>query len=126
MRHFLIVLALVACSRQRDAADIVFVNGHIITVDSTDRVAQAVAVMDGRILAVGTTAAIDSLAGPSTERVDLGGLTMTPGLLDAHAHFANGGVDRLYVLDLSYPKVTSIRDVLDSVAGRVASLSKGS
>lgn len=126
MRHVLIVLALVACSRPRDVADIVFVNGHIITVDSADRVAQAVAVKDGRIFAVGTTAAIDSLAGPTTERVDLGGLTMTPGLLDAHAHFANGGVDRLYVLDLSYPNVTSIQGVLDSVAARVASLPKGS
>ena len=126
MRRFLIVLALVACSRERHVADIVFVNGHIITVDSADRVAQAVAVKDGRIFAVGTTAAIDSLVGASTERVDLGGLTMTPGLLDAHAHFANGAVDRLYVLDLSYPNVTSIRGVLDSVAARVAALPKGS
>lgn len=125
-RALLIVLAFVACSRQRDVADIVFVNGTIITVDSTDRVAQAVAVKGDRILAVGTTAAIDSLAGPSTPRIDLSGLTMTPGLLDAHAHFASGGVDRLYVLDLSYPRVKSIRDVQDSVAARVAKLPKGS
>ncbi len=128
MRHrtVLIVLALVSCARQRDVADIVFVNGNIITVDSADRVAQAVAVKGDRILAVGTTAAIDSLAGPSTQRVDLGGLTMTPGLLDAHAHFASGAVDRLYVLDLSYPRVKSIRDVQDSVAARIAKLPKGS
>jgi predicted amidohydrolase YtcJ len=51
---------------------------------------------------------------------------MTPGLLDAHAHFAAAGVDRLFVLDLSYPKVTSIQDVLDSVAVRVAQLPEGS
>ena len=123
-----VTLALLvdACAPRNGPADLVFVNGNIITVDSTDRIAQAVAVKDGRILAVGTTAAIDSLAGPSTERIDLGGLTMTPGLLDAHAHFAGGSVDRLYVLDLSYPKVSSIKDVLDSVAARAATLPKGS
>ena len=127
MRSSLVLLlALVACRQAHDRADIVFVNGNIITVDSADRVAQAVAVKGARILAVGTTAAIDSLAGPATQRIDLGGLTMTPGLLDAHAHFASGGVDRLYVLDLSYPRVKSIRDVQDSVAARVANLPKGS
>ena len=124
--RLVLLLAFVACSRQRDVADIIFVNGNIITVDSTDRIAQAVAVKGDRILAVGTTAAIDSLAGPATQRIDLGGLTMTPGLLDAHAHFASGGVDRLYYLDLSYPRVKSIRDVQDSVAARVAKLQKGS
>ncbi len=128
MRALTLILstaALVACSAPADHADLIFHNGNIITVDSADRVAQAVAVRDGRILAVGTDAAIDSLAGPSTERIDLAGMTMTPGLLDAHAHFAGGGVDRLYVLDLSYPKVRSIRDVLDSVSARVAALPKG-
>lgn len=120
------LLAIVACRRSSEQADIVFVNGNVITVDSADRVAQAVAIKPGRILAVGTTAAIDSLAGPSTERIDLGGLTMTPGLLDAHAHFASGAVDRLYVLDLSYPRVKSIADVLDSVAMRIAPLPKSS
>lgn len=118
-------LVLAACSGQRDVADIVFINGNVITVDSSDRVAQAVAVKGNRILAVGTTAAIDSLAGPKTARIDLGGLTMTPGLLDAHAHFASGGVDRLFVLDLSYPRVKSIKDVQDSVAARLAALPKG-
>ncbi len=109
--RLVLFIAFVACTQRRDVADIVFINGNIITVDSADRVAQAVAVKGDRILAVGTTAAIDSLAGPSTQRIDLGGLTMTPGLLDAHAHFARGAVDRLYVLDLSYPRVKSIRDV---------------
>lgn len=124
--RLVLLLAVVACSERRHVADIIFVNGNVITVDSADRIAQAVAIRGNRILAVGTNAAIDSLAGPSTQRFDLGGLTMTPGLLDAHAHFASGGVDRLYVLDLSYPRVKSIRDVQDSVAARVAKLPQGS
>ncbi|MEW5916122.1 MAG: amidohydrolase [Gemmatimonadota bacterium] len=115
-----------SCAAPRNAPDLVLVNGKVITVDSLDRVAEAVAVKDGRIVAVGPTESIDSLVGPQTERIDLGGLTMTPGLLDAHAHFAGAGVDRLFVLDLSYPKVTSIRDVLDSVDARIRNLPAGS
>jgi predicted amidohydrolase YtcJ len=61
---------------------------------------------------VGTNARVLALAGPTTERIDLHGLTATPGLLDAHCHFADGGVDRQYVLDLSYPVVKSIGDVV--------------
>ena len=40
---------------------------------------------------------------------------MTPGLLDAHAHFSDGGAERLYVLDLSYPNVKSIPDVAAAI-----------
>ncbi len=100
-------------------ADLILVNGRVITVDANDRVAQAVAVKDGRIIAVGTTADITRLAGPSTRRIDLHGLTATPGLLDAHAHFSAASVDRMYVLDLSYPRVKSIRDVKETIAARV-------
>ncbi len=99
-------------SRQGAFADRVLVGGKIITVDAADSVAEAVSVRDGRIVAVGTNAQILALAGPATERIDLEGLTATPGLLDAHCHFASGAVDRLFVLDLSYPAVKSIGDVV--------------
>jgi predicted amidohydrolase YtcJ len=99
-------------NRQGVFADRVLVGGRIITVDAADSVAEAVAIKDGRILAVGTNAQVLALTGPSTERIDLHGLTATPGLLDAHCHFADGAVDRLYVLDLSYPGVKSVGDVV--------------
>ena len=106
-------------------ADIVFVNGHIITVDAADRIAQAVAVRDQNIIAVGTTADIETLVGARTRRVDLAGRTMTPGLLDAHNHFSGGGADRLFVLDLSYPNVKSIADVAALIRARAATLEPG-
>ena len=106
-------------------ADIVFVHEHIITVDADDRIAQAVAVRDHNIVAVGTTADIEKLAGPRTRRVDLAGRTMTPGLLDAHNHFSAGGADRLFVLDLSYPIVKSIADIAALVRARAATLAPG-
>ncbi|MFQ5690718.1 MAG: amidohydrolase [Gemmatimonadota bacterium] len=104
------------------AADLILVNGHILTVDAEDSVAEAVAIRDGRIMAVGSTREIQAVAGRGTERIDLHGLTATPGLLDAHAHFAGGGLDRLYVLDLSYPGVKSIGDVVAAVGGRTERL----
>jgi predicted amidohydrolase YtcJ len=64
-------------------ADIILVNGQVLTADA-DRafsVAQAVAVRDDRILAVGTTEHIKRLAGPKTRRIDLKGRSITPGFI---------------------------------------------
>jgi predicted amidohydrolase YtcJ len=106
-------------------ADRVLLNGKILTVDAADSVAQALAIKAGRILAVGTNPEIEALAGPQTERIDLHGLTATPGLLDAHCHFASGGVDRLFVVDLSYPAVKSVADVVAKVRDQVATAKAG-
>ena len=100
-----------AGARQTSPADTVLLNGKIITVDENDRIAQAVAIAGGKIVAVGTNDEIRAHVGPSTEQIDLRGRAVTPGLLDAHAHFGNGGAQRLFVLDLSFPNVKSIEDV---------------
>lgn len=91
--------------------DLLLVNGTIITVDAQDTLAEAVAIQGNRILAVGTTAFIDSLRGAHTQRIDLEGRTVTPGLIDAHAHFSPSQFNRTDILDLSYPNVKSIADV---------------
>src|SRR5262245_69595 len=106
-------------------ADRVLLNGKILTVDAADTVAEALAIKGGKILAVGRTRDIEALAGPGTERIDLQGATATPGLLDAHCHFASGGVDRLFVIDLSYPGVKSVADVVARVKERVAAAKPG-
>jgi predicted amidohydrolase YtcJ len=106
-------------------ADRVLLNGKILTVDANDSVTEAVAIKGGRILAVGTNREIEELAGPETERVDLLGLTATPGLLDAHCHLAYGGVDRLYRVDLSYPEVKSIADAVAKVKEQAAKTQAG-
>lgn len=111
-----------ARAQQPPRAEMVLVNGNVITVDATDRIAQAVAVSGGKIIAVGSNADIEKFVGDRTRRIDLRGRTVTPGLLDAHAHFNWGGADRLFVLDLSYPEVRTLSDVRRKVAARVGNL----
>jgi predicted amidohydrolase YtcJ len=105
-----------------DAADLVLLNGTIITVDSADQIAQAVAIQAGQIVAVGSNAEIQHRIGPRTRTVDLQGFTATPGLIDAHLHLSVGGVRRLTNIDLSYPAVNSIADVRNAVALRAGAL----
>ena len=78
-----------------EAADLIFVNGAVYTVDAARSWAQAVAVREGRIVAVGTDADVRELAGPTTEVVDLAGRMLVPGFQDAHVHPVGGGVDML-------------------------------
>ena len=104
-------------------ADLALVNGKVITVDPQDRVAQAVAVRGSAIVAVGSDADIKGWIGPSTRVVDLGGRTATPGLIDSHCHF--DGTALLFELDLSYPAVKSIADIVAKVRERAATAKPG-
>ncbi len=62
------------------------VNGKIATVDARSSVQEALAIRDGKVLALGRTAEIRRLAGPATRVVDVGGRTVIPGLIDSHLH----------------------------------------
>src|SRR5438093_699899 len=71
------------------AADLLLINGRVLTMDAHDAVVQAVAVRDGKIVAVGATAEVEPLAGASTQVIDLDGRTAMPGLTDCHVHLAS-------------------------------------
>ena len=71
---------------QGPAPDLVLSNGKIITVDDRFTIAQAVAIHDDRIIAVGTNQEMARLAGPNTRRIDLRGRAVIPGLIDNHMH----------------------------------------
>ena len=120
-----LVMSALATTARAQSADIVLTGGTVITIAASDRVAQAVAIRGDKIIAVGSNAEIQRLAGQNTQRIDLRGRTVTPGLLDAHNHFANSGASRLFVLDLSYPNVKSIADVQALVRAQVPKLAAG-
>jgi predicted amidohydrolase YtcJ len=69
------------------AADTVLLGGKIVTVDDRFTIVEALAVKDGRVIAVGSTTEIEKFKGAATRVLDLGGRTVIPGLIDNHAHF---------------------------------------
>ncbi|WP_231597246.1 amidohydrolase family protein [Synechococcus sp. CBW1004] len=73
----------------RDAAELIFSGGPILTMESSMPRAEAIAIAGGHILAVGSRAEVMAHAGPDTRHVDLAGRTLLPGFIDAHGHFAN-------------------------------------
>src|SRR5690242_17299339 len=104
---------------QGPAADLVLLHGHILTVDTKDTVAQALAIRHGVIVKIGSDAEVLQFAGnaPGTRIIDLRGLTATPGLIDTHAHIAEGGVAELYGVNLS--DASSIPEVAARVKAKV-------
>src|SRR5258705_5009892 len=82
----LFVALALATSALAQPADLVLRGGKVITVDRDWRVAQAVAIRDGRFLAVGDGAAIAGHIGPNTQVIELAGKTVVPGLIDTHLH----------------------------------------
>ncbi len=104
-------------------AQLILFHGHILTVDSRDSIAQALAIRDGKIIAVGSDQEILRLAGAATQRIDLMGRTATPGLIDSHAHIAEAGVDELYHVQLS--DVSKVAEVEQRVQAGIDLLKPG-
>ena len=71
---------------RKGAADIVFTNGRIYTVNGKAPLAEAVAVKDGKFIEVGSASNIRRFVGKRTRVVDLGGAFAVPGFIDAHIH----------------------------------------
>jgi predicted amidohydrolase YtcJ len=114
---------LLACTAiSATTADLILINGKIITVDAKDSVMQAIAIGDGKILAIGSNNEIRNRAGKNTRIIDLQGRTATPGLIDTHCHFDASGI--LYTIDLS--DVKSIAEVVKLVRKKVSHLQPGS
>jgi predicted amidohydrolase YtcJ len=121
LRRLIIVLlfCLVSCSptpketeQPVSAADAVFLNGNFITMDEKKPRAQALAVKDGKILAVGSTADIRKLAGEKTKVTDLGGKTVVPGMIDAHCHVLSYGTS---LRKLNFVGTKSLDEIVNMV-----------
>jgi predicted amidohydrolase YtcJ len=89
-------------------ANLVLINGKIMTVDSQDTVAQAMAVSGTHILLVGNNEAVLAAAAPDAQVLDLAGRAVTPGLIDPHLHFRAYGLMTSYYTAYSPPEVVDI------------------
>ena len=111
--RFLWLSALVGCLLQpernqgqsKPAADLIITNAKIWTVDKSLPMAQAVAVIGDRIVAVGSDTDVDAWQGPQTHVIDGGGKLLLPGFNDAHVHFVSGGMqlDNIQLNDAATP-----------------------
>jgi predicted amidohydrolase YtcJ len=109
-----------ACASAQ-TADLVLVNGKIVTVDDRFTVAEALAVSGRRIAAVGSNAEIERLKGRDTRVIDLGGRTVIPGLIDNHSHWIRAAEHN----ELRFDGVTSRERALKMLAERVQSVPGG-
>jgi len=85
------MILLARASGEENACDLILVNGRIWTENPRQPEAEAIAIRSNRIAAVGKSAEIAKLAGPSTQKIDLDGRRVVPGFNDAHVHFFIGG-----------------------------------
>ncbi len=111
-----LALGLGACAggEPETAADAIYHGGPIVTVDDANPTAEALAVRDGRIVAVGSEAEVMALKGSGTNVVDLGGRTLAPGFVDPHAHFAQFGTQAIGANLLAAPDgdVETVEDLV--------------
>ena len=90
--------------------DLILVNGNVYTIDDAQPRAEAFAVKNERIIAVGSTDDVRNLASPNTEVIDAGGMTVTPGFIDAHTH--PSGVRELTGVNVNLSTVEEVKAAL--------------
>jgi predicted amidohydrolase YtcJ len=101
-------------------ADLIIVGGRVLTMGDGPRGAEAVAVRDGRIVAVGTARELRSWHGPATQLIEHPGATVLPGINDSHAHIATwGAAQPPLAIDCTPRAVGSIAEIVAAVAEQV-------
>ena len=97
--------------------DLLIVNARITTMDRAVPEAAAVAIRDGRFLAVGAEEEVRALAGPDATVIDAGGRRMIPGLIDSHLHVIRGGLN--YNMELRWDGVPSLSEAMSMLRRQV-------
>lgn len=119
---FILILAFTTSCQKKLPADLVLLNGKIVTVDEAKPEVEALAVKDGLILAVGKTSTIKKYMSENTEVIDLEGKLGVPGFIDAHGHFMSLGQSKMR-LDLTRAK--NWDEIVQLVAEAVKKASPG-
>lgn len=104
------LLVLNSCSTSRP--ELILHNANIYTSDPNQPKSQAVAISNGKIVAVGTDEDILNLSSSKTRKMNMGGKTITPGFIDAHSHPAYSGNAHLRNVDCDLRSIKEIQDAL--------------
>jgi predicted amidohydrolase YtcJ len=110
-----VLLCAGVCLGSLPVPDMVFVNGKIITVDKSFTIAEAVAVFQDRILAVGSNSEIEKLSNSKTTWIDLKGKTVIPGLIDAHLHPESASCSELFE---EIPDVSTLSELFEWISAQ--------
>src|SRR6266478_5181313 len=103
---------------EQEKPDLILHNGHMVTMNAADPVAEAVAISRGRFFAVGKNADVMNLAAPGVRKMDLGGKTVLPGFIDAHSHPAQAGVMHLRMVDCDLRSISAIQAAMRERAAK--------
>jgi predicted amidohydrolase YtcJ len=125
MKRSLFVLfsfALAPALAAQEPADLIVTNAHIYTVDENRPLAEAMAIRDGRVIFIGSARGAEVFAGARTERLDLDGKTVIPGMVDAHVHLTGLGI-ALRAVDLVGTR--SYEEVIERVVERARTTPEG-
>jgi predicted amidohydrolase YtcJ len=104
-------------------ADLIILNATIATLNEKQPAASALAIKEGKFIAVGEETDVRKLQGPGTKTIDAGGRTIIPGLNDSHLHAVRGG--RFYNLELRWDGVKSLKRALEMIREQAARTPKG-
>ncbi|MCW3107802.1 MAG: Exoenzyme regulatory protein AepA precursor, partial [Segetibacter sp.] len=118
----IIPLVLLFAGKPSTYADLILLNGKIVTVDKHFTIAKAVAIRQDKIIAVGSDNEIRKFAGSKTKVIDLAGRTVVPGLIDFHAHPDGAAVSEL---DQQIPDVHTIPELLDWIKDQASIKKQG-
>lgn len=116
------LLFAAACGSDSEAADLVLLDGRIVTVDDDGTEVTALAARDGRIVALGSDDDVRGLIGPDTEVMELDGALAIPGLIEGHAHYMRVGQSKL---ELNLMAVANWDEVVAMVEAAVAEAEPG-
>lgn len=105
-------------------ADLVLINGEVITMDADSRIVEAVAIRENRIIFVGSTLEVQQLIESKTEVIDLCGKTLLPGFIDAHIHLVMYGLNQL-AISCKAQNIISNEDIKQELQKKAQTVPKG-
>jgi hypothetical protein len=121
--HLAILLLAASGSASAQSAETILVNGKILAVDAAFSTHEALAIRDGRIIALGRSGEMKKLAGPATRTIDLAGRTVIPGLIDSHMHATRAALS--FSTEVNWIGAHSLADALNRLRQAAAAAKPG-